>query len=223
MSHQPPFLRLPRNHLGRDFVIGDIHGHFSRVERELERIGFRPTRDRLICVGDLVDRGPESERAADWLGYDWFFAVMGNHDASLLHRWGLLGAKFELWHDHHGWLERLSSDAQARLRERLAALPWALEIDTAAGPVGIVHAEVPEAFASWQAFLRRLDGSCQTPIAGLAELDGGNIRLRGQILRPDGSEVLADEADAPVEDAEALGTAMAERLLSRAGPGFFTG
>lgn len=186
MSHQPPFLRLPRNHLGRDFVIGDIHGHFSRVERELERIGFRPTRDRLICVGDLVDRGPESERAADWLGYDWFFAVMGNHDASLLHRWGLLGAKFELWHDHHGWLERLSSDAQARLRERLAALPWALEIDTAAGPVGIVHAEVPQAFASWQAFLRRLDDE----------------QVRSQAVSNRDLARRADDLDAPGEYAD---------------------
>jgi len=75
--------------------------------------------------------------------------------------------------------------------------------------------------AAERAFLTRLDGSCQTPIAGLAELAGGRLRLRGEILRTDGSEVLTDEADCPPEDGAELGREMAERLLAQAGPGFF--
>lgn len=75
--------------------------------------------------------------------------------------------------------------------------------------------------AAERAFLAGLDGSCQTPIAGLAELEGATLRLRGEILRPDGSEVLADDATAPVEDGAALGAAMAARLRARAGEGFF--
>jgi len=71
-----------------------------------------------------------------------------------------------------------------------------------------------------RAFLARLDGSCQTPVAGLAELAGGQIRLRGEILRTDGSEVLADEARAPAEDAADLGRALADALLARAPAGF---
>ena len=66
-----------------------------------------------------------------------------------------------------------------------------------------------------------LDGSCQTPIAGLAELDGGTLRLRGEILRPDGSEALADDATGAMEDGPEMGTEMAKRLLARAGDGFF--
>ena len=65
------------------------------------------------------------------------------------------------------------------------------------------------------------DGSCETPIAGLAELDGGTLRLRGEILRPDGSECLSDDATAPIEDGPALGAEMARKLLEQAGPGFF--
>ena len=72
-----------------------------------------------------------------------------------------------------------------------------------------------------RAFLAALDGSCETPIAGLADLSGGTLRLRGEILRPDGSEALADDASAPVEDGAALGREMALRLLERAGEGFF--
>ncbi|WP_010139096.1 hydroxymethylbilane synthase [Oceanicola sp. S124] len=75
--------------------------------------------------------------------------------------------------------------------------------------------------AAERAFLTRLDGSCETPIAGLAELSGGTLRLRGEILRPDGSEALADDRSAAVEDGALLGTEMADALLARAGAGFF--
>ncbi len=74
-----------------------------------------------------------------------------------------------------------------------------------------------------RAFLAALDGSCQTPIAGLAEINGAMIRLRGEILRPDGSRVLSDYREAPVEDGAELGRAMAAHLLSEAGPDFFDG
>lgn len=82
------------------------------------------------------------------------------------------------------------------------------------GPTG-------QRLAAERAFLKGLDGSCQTPIAGLAELDGGTIRLRGEILRPDGSEVLTDDRTAPVEDGATLGVEMAADLRKRAGEGFF--
>ena len=75
--------------------------------------------------------------------------------------------------------------------------------------------------AAERAFLATLDGSCETPIAGLAELDGGTLHLRGEILRPDGSESLKDEASAPIEDGAELGAEMARKLLAQAGPGFF--
>ena len=75
--------------------------------------------------------------------------------------------------------------------------------------------------AAERAYLAALDGSCETPIAGLAELDGGQIRLRGEILRPDGSEMLDDHGTAPIEDGAALGHEMAARLLERAPQGFF--
>ncbi len=75
--------------------------------------------------------------------------------------------------------------------------------------------------AAERAFLAALDGSCQTPIGGLAELDGGSLRLRGEILKTDGAMVLADDMGGAVEDGAEMGEAMARRLLERAGPGFF--
>ena len=72
-----------------------------------------------------------------------------------------------------------------------------------------------------RAFLLRLDGSCQTPIAGLAVIEGGMLWLRGEILRPDGSARITGEKRGPVADGAAIGTALADDLLGRAGPGFF--
>ncbi len=85
----------------------------------------------------------------------------------------------------------------------------------------IHHLETGQRLVAERAFLRGLDGSCETPIAGLAELDGGTIRLRGEILRPDGSEVLTDDQTALIADGAALGAEMARGLRHRAGDGFF--
>ncbi|WP_460275158.1 hydroxymethylbilane synthase [Celeribacter sp. ULVN23_4] len=77
------------------------------------------------------------------------------------------------------------------------------------------------AMACERAFLAKLDGSCQTPIAGLAEIEGGTLRLRGEILRTDGSESLTEDMSGAVEDGVAMGVEMAIKLLERAGAGFF--
>ena len=71
------------------------------------------------------------------------------------------------------------------------------------------------------AFLARLDGSCETPIAGLAVLDGEDLWLRGEILRPDGSRVISGDLRGKAAGGAALGVALADELLGRAGAGFF--
>ncbi len=95
------------------------------------------------------------------------------------------------------------------------------DTDTAALLEAIHDTPTGHRLAAERAFLAALDGSCETPIAGLAELDGGTLRLRGEILRTDGSEALSDEITGPVEDGAAMGRRMAAGLLARAGDGFF--
>ena len=74
---------------------------------------------------------------------------------------------------------------------------------------------------SERAYLRRLDGSCQTPIAGLALLDGDRVWLRGEILLPDGSLSITGERRGAAADGPAMGLDLAEELLSRAPQSFF--
>lgn len=84
----------------------------------------------------------------------------------------------------------------------------------------IRHRETEARLAAERAFLERLDGSCQTPIAGLAEISGGTMTFRGEILKPDGSAAHAGDRTGPVADGAAMGRDLAEALLDRAGPGF---
>ena len=85
----------------------------------------------------------------------------------------------------------------------------------------IHHTPTGQQLAAERGFLARLDGSCETPIAGLAVLEGSTLWLRGEILRPDGTRVIAGELRGPVADAAAIGAALADQLLAKAGPGFF--
>ncbi|RFB78203.1 hydroxymethylbilane synthase [Methylovirgula sp. 4M-Z18] len=57
-----------------------------------------------------------------------------------------------------------------------------------------------------RAFLRVLDGSCRTPIAGYAQLSQGRIQMRGQLLKPDGSDLLEASFIGREADAERIGT-----------------
>ena len=71
-----------------------------------------------------------------------------------------------------------------------------------------------------RAMLAALDGSCRTPIAGLARLDGDELVLEGLLLRPDGSAEIRGRRAGRLGDAEALGTELGAELRRRAGPGF---
>src|SRR5262249_43161193 len=55
-----------------------------------------------------------------------------------------------------------------------------------------------------RAMLAALDGSCRTPVAGLAEIDGDRLVLEGLLLKPDGSAAIRDRCAGGIGDAEAL-------------------
>jgi hydroxymethylbilane synthase len=92
----------------------------------------------------------------------------------------------------------------------------------AADMLAAIHdLETGQRLAAERAFLAGLDGSCETPIAGLAELRGSELTLRGEVLRPDGSEAITDQVTCSIADGGEAGTAMAHKMLEQAGPAFF--
>ena len=72
-----------------------------------------------------------------------------------------------------------------------------------------------------RAFLAVLDGSCRTPIGGLAEVTGDQLTFRGLVIRPDGSQAHQTRLAGRRADGEILGRTAGEELLGRCGPGFF--
>lgn len=79
----------------------------------------------------------------------------------------------------------------------------------------LAHARTSDRLRAERAFNRRLNGGCQVPIAGYAELDHGVIVLRGLVGSPDGSQLIQGVISGRPEDAEELGQVLAEDLLGR--------
>ena len=76
--------------------------------------------------------------------------------------------------------------------------------------------------AAERAFLGVLDGSCRTPMAGLAEISGNDLRLRTAVLSMDGARCFETERNGPVEDGAAMGRDAGEDLKAQAGPDIFS-
>lgn len=150
-------LRLPRNQTGRDFVVGDIHGHFDEFEQLLQQIRFNPASDRMLCVGDYIDRGPHSERALYYLEQDWFFSVRGNHEAMLAAARDYEPGVYELWMRNGGeWAEKIEEDVLDQFADIYEELPYVIEVEGEHGKIGVVHADVPP-FDSWDDFTDALE------------------------------------------------------------------
>lgn len=158
--------KLPENKGGRDFIVGDIHGCFSLLEDALSATNFDEAKDRLISVGDLVDRGPESERAMSFLQKDWFYAVRGNHDEMALQfSQDIMNNNIDIrtlmWGVQSGarWLlEKQNLDLAERVKEQFSNLPYAIEVITEDTITGVVHAEVAENM-NWADFKNNLIAS----------------------------------------------------------------
>lgn len=159
-----PVLTLAPNTKGRDFVVGDIHGIFDVLEQALAAVGFDPARDRLISVGDLIDRGPLSHQALDYLAKPWFYALRGNHEHMFLYcmRDGTLDIETVLKNLENGfdWMLRQTQEHLLALKAAFEKLPLAIQIDSAGGKpqdrIGFVHADVP-ADMTWPEFVKELE------------------------------------------------------------------
>ena len=131
----------PNRH-GRDLVVGDVHGCFGTLERALAALRFDAACDRLFGVGDLVARGPRSAEAVDWLERRFEAVVLGNHDRAALDWFSanLRGSQEQPF----GWIGVIDPQEYRRWLKALQRMPLALTVETAHGPVGVVHAETPD-------------------------------------------------------------------------------
>lgn len=129
------------NQNGRDFVLGDLHGCVDALRFLLREIAFDPARDRLFSVGDLVDRGAQSEEALALLDKPWFYAVLGNHEDTLC---AVADGRLrrQRWYGIGGiWAAGLPDDRLQAYAARLKTLPLARVIGSGDTRFNVLHAE----------------------------------------------------------------------------------
>ena len=137
----PRVAHFAANLRGRDFVVGDVHGCFRTLERALAELHFDPDCDRLFGVGDLVNRGPHSIEALEWLEGRFHAVALGNHERALL-PW-LEAPPGTPPFAGSEWSSGIAPSERPRWLAVLVSMPLAITIETPYGDVGIVHAEVP--------------------------------------------------------------------------------
>lgn len=143
--------RYRRNTKGRDFVVGDLHGCFSQLDRQLDVLEYDCVRDRLFSVGDLVNRGPESAAVLDAVSQHKIKAICGNHEDMLV-RWyfgDALDSETVLQNGGEWFMDIADGSGRALpIARYMAALPYAIEIETTFGLVGLLHADAPR--GNWE-------------------------------------------------------------------------
>lgn len=196
--------RVAANYLGRDFVVGDIHGWFRPLQAELDAVCFDPAVDRLFSVGDLINRGPDSVACLELLQEPWFYSVRGNHE-QILFNWLAEPANVdvEAWMMYGGrsWLGSgpehfFSRHPKVRqFAEHLSGtMPWVIELSLADGrKLAISHSTLPE--GSWLDLQLRLPHEEQLRDAILWErpvkvpdfsrtIEGIDLCVHGHVIVP---------------------------------------
>lgn len=164
LSPNPFYKILPPNEHGTDYYIGDLHGMYDLLMFLLKAVNFDTTKDRLISVGDLIDRGPKSFECLMLLYEPWFFSVLSNHDEMMMHAYH----ENADWHNHNvsgSWFHNGGAWAQYDLaaffrneliEERhyqmceigvnvLPTIPLILHVEQKDGSViHVMHAELPK-------------------------------------------------------------------------------
>lgn len=145
-------LNLQKNKLGNDYVIGDLHGRYDLFQRLLTHIKFDPSKDRMISVGDLIDRGPYSLDCLKLLLEPWFYCVRANHEEMFYNAFNcddsryseMLGVSF--FKNGGDWALPyfVNEDAEIKkLSQKVMELPLVINIETEDSHVHVLHAEIP--------------------------------------------------------------------------------
>lgn len=136
---------------GRDFVCGDIHGCYARIMSFVNSENFDKHNDRLFAVGDIVDRGENSEECLDLLYEPWFFSVMGNHEFMMLDYFGRTGGYSDVWVPNGGaWGQKYLHDFSDKafhikdtVRNLVSQLPSLITVEMTNGKkFHVIHAEL---------------------------------------------------------------------------------
>ena len=111
----------------RTIVVGDIHGCYDELTELIEKVDLKRT-DRVVCVGDLITKGPKNREVLKLFMTDpRFSTVIGNHDLALRRKWN--GEKVDLKPAQKATHKELKGEKEAYLGF-LNRLPFTIDLGT---------------------------------------------------------------------------------------------
>jgi len=142
--------KLKKNTVGTDYFVGDIHGCYDKLMDKLSDIKFDFHKDRLISVGDLVDRGPDSVKCLNLLKELWFHAVSGNHEDMMVSTFRRQWSSDNYMRNGGKWFFHLPYEQQEELTLLAdTKMTLVIEVETDIGIIGVIHANAPD---DWQKY-----------------------------------------------------------------------
>lgn len=137
------------NNQGADYFVGDIHGNYALLIEQLKKIQFNFNVDRLFAVGDIIDRGEQSEKCLELLIEPWFNSVLGNHEYLFLQGFNSPECWQILIKNGGQWIKKWFNTPNKLLAWAHLVrikMPLSMSVKTEFGIIGITHAEAP---ADW--------------------------------------------------------------------------
>lgn len=162
-------LCLPRNRVGRDFIVGDVGGAFDQIFQAMQDVDFDPNRDRLISVGHLLAGQASLTSCIRFLRTPSVFAVLSNGEQDLIDLFAEGAPDDEAVEalaalDYYGmaWLAAAGQLQRTQLVAAMRLLPLAISIGDVGAATGYVHAGLPqgEGWDEFTAGLRRGKDHC---------------------------------------------------------------
>lgn len=140
------YLRINGDQYRHIWAVGDIHGCFNLLKRNMYRIDFDKEKDLLISVGDLIDRGDQNVECLDLINERWFRAVRGNHEQMAIDAL-FNGGDVNNWLYNGGnwfFLQNYEEEILSRAcLARVEKLPFIIEVNTDGKKTVIAHADYP--------------------------------------------------------------------------------
>lgn len=142
LEANPSYLRLSGSRT-RTIIVGDIHGCIEEFEALLSAVSLRQD-DLLLCVGDIIDRGPDSVAVAKFFrDTPNAYCALGNHERRLARV--VRGTARSAWSQLHT-LSKMSEDERADWAEYFETLPAVIETPH----VIVTHARLDPSARLWQ-------------------------------------------------------------------------
>lgn len=129
----------------RVFVVGDLNGDLKRFKESMDRVGFQPNKDKLICLGDFIDRGADSLAILGVLREIDALMVLGNHEHLMIE--SIMGRDEEakgLWNKNGGqWHKLIPEELLIAHCQWLLKQPLSLVVDYRGYRIGLSHTRPP--------------------------------------------------------------------------------